>query len=118
VVNFHTKEETEVQIFMLYILVPLIFLNFIRNLKLLAPFSTLANIITVAGFVITLYYLLRNGLKDAGDRHMVGTWEGIPLFFGTVLFALEAIGVVSTNLVLYPVTRFSPAKNECMSEIT
>jgi solute carrier family 36 (proton-coupled amino acid transporter) len=98
VVNFHTKEETEVQIFMLYILVPLILLNYIRNLKLLAPFSTLANVITITGFVITLYYVLRDGLKDAGDRTMVGTWEGIPLFFGTVLFALEAIGVVRTKL--------------------
>lgn len=97
VVNFHTNEETEVQIFMLYILVPLILLNYIRNLKLLAPFSTLANVITTAGFVCILYYVLRDGLKDAGDRTMIGTWEGIPLFFGTVLFALEAIGVVSAK---------------------
>lgn len=96
-VNFHTNQETEVQIFMLYILVPLILLNYIRNLKLLAPFSTLANVITTAGFVCILYYVLRDGLKDAGDRTMIGTWEGIPLFFGTVLFALEAIGVVSTK---------------------
>ncbi|XP_059480790.1 proton-coupled amino acid transporter-like protein CG1139 [Neocloeon triangulifer] len=94
VANFHTGQDTEVQIFMLYILLPLILLNYIRNLKYLVPFSTLANAITFAGFVITLYYVLRDGLKDAGDRHMIGTWEGIPLFFGTVLFALEAIGVI------------------------
>ncbi|CAB3374931.1 Hypothetical predicted protein [Cloeon dipterum] len=94
VVNYHTQVNTDVQIFMLYILLPLILLNYVRNLKYLAPFSTLANIITITGFTITLYYILRDGLPEAADRHMFGTLEGIPLFFGTVLFALEAIGVI------------------------
>lgn len=38
-----------VEYHMLILLLPLILLNCIRNLKLLAPFSTLANVITFIG---------------------------------------------------------------------
>lgn len=41
--------DLEVEIHMLILLIPLILLNCIRNLKLLAPFSTLANVITFIG---------------------------------------------------------------------
>lgn len=41
--------KLEVEYHMLILLVPLILLNCIRNLKLLAPFSTLANVITFIG---------------------------------------------------------------------
>lgn len=41
--------EIEVEKYMLMLLIPLILLNCIRNLKLLAPFSTLANGITFIG---------------------------------------------------------------------
>jgi proton-coupled amino acid transporter len=84
---------------MAFILLPLIAINFIRNLKLLAPFSTAANAITIASFAITLYYVFRDGLPPVGERDAFGTLEGYPLFFGTVLFALEAIGVVSYVLI-------------------
>lgn len=41
--------ELDVKIHMLILLVPLILLNCIRNLKVLAPFSSLANVITFVG---------------------------------------------------------------------
>lgn len=68
----------------------------VRNLKFLAPFSTLANFITVISFAIICYYIFRQPLELEGKR-AVGPLAEFPLFFGTVLFSLEAIGVVSIS---------------------
>ncbi|KAJ8974874.1 hypothetical protein NQ317_002647 [Molorchus minor] len=67
--------DVDERLVMLAFLLPLIFINYIKNLKLLAPLSTIANIITIA-------------------REPIGNFRDFPLFFGTVLFALEAIGVI------------------------
>ncbi|GLH07335.1 Proton-coupled amino acid transporter-like protein CG1139 [Gryllus bimaculatus] len=95
VVDMYWK-EVNVRFYMLMILVPLILLNYVRNLKLLAPFSTLANIITFVGLGITLYYLFNN-IPNPADRDMVGSIRTFPLFIGTTLFALEAVGVNSKS---------------------
>ncbi|VVC32157.1 Amino acid transporter, transmembrane domain [Cinara cedri] len=83
----------DVRMYMVYILVPLILISWIRNLKLLAPFSSIANCLTIASFSIIFYYIFREAPSFAG-REPVGTIKSIPLFFGTVLFAMEAIGMV------------------------
>ncbi|CAH0546046.1 unnamed protein product [Brassicogethes aeneus] len=85
--------EMDHRLYMLIFLLPLILINFIRNLKLLAPLMTIANIITIGGFGIILYYLVLENITLEG-RDMVGKLEDMPLYFGTVLFALEAIGVI------------------------
>lgn len=86
----------DVRLYMLVFLVPLILINWVRNLKYLAPFSTIANGITAISFGIILYFLIHDG-PTFEDRDVVGEISHIPLFFGTVLFALEAIGVVCIN---------------------
>ncbi|XP_049786169.1 proton-coupled amino acid transporter-like protein CG1139 [Schistocerca cancellata] len=83
----------DLRIYMLILLVPLIIINMVRNLKLLAPFTTLANILTLIGFCSTFYYLL-NSSPSLLDRQPFGPLKDLPLFFGTVLFSLEAIGVL------------------------
>lgn len=85
---------------MLAILLPLILVNWIRNLKFLAPCSTVANFITFIGFGIILYYIFREPLSFE-NRDVIGNVENFPLYFGTVLFALEAIGVVSIRLFIF-----------------
>uniref|UniRef100_A0A8D8QK37 Proton-coupled amino acid transporter 4 n=1 Tax=Cacopsylla melanoneura TaxID=428564 RepID=A0A8D8QK37_9HEMI len=82
-----------VQTYMGYIFIPLVLICWVRNLKLLAPFSTLANIVTILSFVITFYYVFSD-VPSIEERHAVGEIKGLPLFFGTVLFAMEAIGVI------------------------
>ncbi|XP_055598119.1 proton-coupled amino acid transporter-like protein CG1139 [Uranotaenia lowii] len=89
----YTETETDVRLFMLIILLPLILINWVRNLKFLAPFSTLANAITLVSFAIILYYIFRDPISFEG-REAFGNIAEYPLFFGTVLFALEAIGVI------------------------
>ncbi|XP_047115945.1 proton-coupled amino acid transporter-like protein CG1139 [Schistocerca piceifrons] len=83
----------DLRIYMLILLLPLILINMVRNLKLLAPFTTLASLLTVAGFGITFYYLVI-GSPTLDDKQPFGTFEEFPLFIGTVLFSLEAIGVI------------------------
>lgn len=87
-------DDIAIEIYMLIFLLPLILINWIRNLKLLAPFSTFANGVTVVSFVIILYYIFHTGVTFE-NREAVADISTFPLYFGTVLFALEAIGVVS-----------------------
>lgn len=75
------------------LLIPLILLNLIRNLKFLAPFSMLANGLTVAAMCITFYYIFID-LPSMEKRSSIAEWHRLPLFFGTAIFALEGIGVV------------------------
>ncbi|XP_024881850.1 proton-coupled amino acid transporter-like protein CG1139 [Temnothorax curvispinosus] len=88
-----TFVKMELETYMAILLLPLIIVNYIRNLKFLAPFSTLANIIMFTGIAIMLYYIFREPLSF-DNRVAFGNVTNFPLFFGTVLFALEAIGVI------------------------
>lgn len=72
---------------------PLVLINWIRNLKLLAPVSTFANVITLISFGLIIYLMFLNEFT-LNERKIVGSFTDFPLFFGTVLFALEAIGVI------------------------
>lgn len=83
----------DARIWMLILLLPLIAINMIRNLKLLAPFSQVANIITFVGLGIVMYYVFTD-IPSPAVRDYVGKPRDFALFFGTTLFALEAVGVV------------------------
>lgn len=63
-------------------------------MKYLAPFSTLANFVTVISFAIIFYFIFREPIV-LEDRRVVGPLPEIPFFIGTVLFSLESVGVVS-----------------------
>lgn len=91
----YLNDGTDVRMYMVYILVPLILICWIRNLKLLSPFSSIATCLTIVSFTLIFYYIFREAPTFEG-REPVGTVKSIPLFFGTVLFAMEAIGMVST----------------------
>lgn len=84
----------DVRVHMLILLTPLILICYIRNLKLLAPFSQLANIITFIGIAIILYYIF-DDLPPISSAKLVGGAQSFVLYIGTTLFALEAVGVVS-----------------------
>lgn len=93
VADFYMDEPADVRMYMLIILLPLILINWVRNLKYLAPFSTFANAVTMVSFGIICYYLFREPISTEG-KDGFGEIYNFPLFFGTVLFALEAIGVI------------------------
>lgn len=78
---------------MVYLLVPFILICWVRHLKLLVPFSTLANVIGLLSFSLIFVYIFED-LPSLSERESIGSIYTIPLFFGTVLFAMEAVGAV------------------------
>ncbi|KAK9891999.1 hypothetical protein WA026_017480 [Henosepilachna vigintioctopunctata] len=93
VADEYTENDLSLTQYILMTFIPFVLINCIRNLKLLAPFSTLANVITFASFGVVCYYVFQD-LPDISERPAFGTLYTFPLFFGTTLFALEAVGVV------------------------
>ncbi|XP_049810735.1 proton-coupled amino acid transporter-like protein CG1139 isoform X1 [Schistocerca nitens] len=65
----------------------------IRQLKFLAPFSAVANLLICVSFAITLYYIFTD-LPPLSSRDSFSSIGQLPLFFSTVIFAVEGIGVV------------------------
>ncbi|XP_053624617.1 proton-coupled amino acid transporter-like protein CG1139 [Plodia interpunctella] len=86
-------QELRTEWFLLFILVPLMGFNLIPSLKMLAPFSMVANVLTVLGLGIIVYYV-SSDKKSQEPLDLWGSAATFPLFFGTVLFALTAVGVV------------------------
>ncbi|XP_012272958.1 proton-coupled amino acid transporter-like protein CG1139 [Orussus abietinus] len=82
-----------VEVHMLILLVPLILINYIRNLKVLAPFSTLANVITFIGLAMIMVYVF-DDMPSISERQLFGSARNFALYVGTTLFALEAVGVI------------------------
>lgn len=93
VVHKSTGQDVAVVYYLLALLIPFILINSIRNLKLLAPFSWFANVLTFVCFGIVAYYVFQD-IPDIKRVSYWGTAFTYPLFFGTTLFALEAVGVV------------------------
>lgn len=92
-VDFYFELDMDVRLVMLGLLLPLLLLNLIRKLKYLAPFSMIANFLMAAGIGVTMYYILHD-LPPTSARPAVVEVKHWPMFFGTVIFALEGIGVV------------------------
>jgi len=95
IVDVHTpvEDHIHVRLYMCMVLLPLILINWVRNLKYLAPFTTIGNLVTLVSFGIILYYIFRDPITVDG-KDAAAPIEKFPLYLGTVLFALEAIGVV------------------------
>lgn len=93
VINYDFDLNWDVRIYIAMTLVPCLFIGQIRNLKWLVPFSAMANLFIVVTFGITLYYMFNEPLV-VSDKPYVAKVSQIPLFFATVIFAMEGIGVV------------------------
>lgn len=85
----------DLRMIILMLFIPLLLTCYIRNLKLLAPFSQVANVLMFLSLGTLMYFLLPN-LPPISSRPLYGTPSGYVFFFSTTLFALSATGVVST----------------------
>lgn len=93
VVDHHSGSDIDLRMYMLALLPLLILINFIRNLKYMAPFSMIANILIACGMGITFYYIFTDMPSFDSKPNFVDITK-LPMFFGTAIFALEGIGVV------------------------
>ena len=89
--------------FIAAIFIPLVLLSFVRNLDHLSPLSGIANMSMIFGLGAIMYYSYShlNLPKEEGFGGPVNELPLIapvlqwPLFFGTVVYSFEAIGIVS-----------------------
>lgn len=73
----------------------LLLLGQIRHLKIMVPFSIIANISLAVSFAITMYYVF-NDIRPLDELNFIASWRQMPKFFATVIFAIEGIGTVSS----------------------
>lgn len=94
VIDVNFDIDLDLRIYMIALLPLLISMNLIRNLKYLAPFSMVANVLIGTGMGITFYYIFQD-LPSVDSQPRFSSLHQLPIFFGTAIFALEGIGVVS-----------------------
>ncbi|XP_046660436.1 proton-coupled amino acid transporter-like protein CG1139 [Homalodisca vitripennis] len=87
-------ENLDDRVYLLVLFIPVVLINYIRNLKLLTPVSFTANILEVIALIFCFYYIFAVGPFKYEETNMVSSVKTWPLFVGTVLFALEAVGVL------------------------
>jgi len=91
--NHHYSASETSQIYMSFVLVPMLLLVSIRNLRYLSPVSMLANLLQFIGLGLIFYYLFQD-VPYTWERNNFATWGQLPLYFGTAIYAFEGIGVV------------------------
>ncbi|KAG1676406.1 Proton-coupled amino acid transporter 4 [Nymphon striatum] len=94
VVEHYTDVTLSLQAYMAIMLPIAILLCCIKNLKALAPASTFANIIQLSGICI-IFYNVSIDIPDINSRSSFPSPSLWPVYFGTVLFAFEGIGLVT-----------------------
>lgn len=80
VVNQAFELDWEIRIYILITMIPVLFMGQIRSLKVLVPFSALANLCIVVTFAITLYYIFKDPLQF-DDKPNFASLATLPLFF-------------------------------------
>lgn len=93
VIEDYVDFEYDIRWYIFILLVPLILINLIRSLKHLAPFSVIANCLMAGGMIVTMYYIFKDNTWHT-ELPAMADYDKLPSFFGTVIFALEGIGVV------------------------
>lgn len=93
IVEWYWTGRLGLRVYMVLVTIPIIMLSWVRDLKYLAPFSTLAMSVTLGSFTVILYYVFRQ-IPGIEDRVAFGNITDFPLFFGTAMFSLEAMGVM------------------------
>lgn len=92
--------EYALRIHISFLLGPQLLLNLIKNLKLLTPLSTISNFCMIIGLILVFFYMIEDDITLENEKLRIYKWAEFPIFIGITLFALEAVGVVSTAWLL------------------
>lgn len=84
----------DVKVWVAIFLVPVILFSFIRTLKVMTIVSGVSNVLYAAGLLCLLIYAGQTVQDPTTLPKFVG-FSSLPISFGTIVFAFEAIGVVS-----------------------
>jgi proton-coupled amino acid transporter len=96
IVKYYYPHTTlSVQILMCIILLPMIIFCLIKNLKVLAPFSTIANSLMILSIAFIFYELFFNGsFKEVKQLDMIAPFSKWPIYFSSTIYAFEGISLV------------------------
>lgn len=83
----------DLSIHMIIVVIPVLLSCMVRNLKYLTPFSTIANIMMAVGVAVVIYKATLD-LPPVNTRTYLASWQQLPLYFGTAVYAFEGIGLV------------------------
>lgn len=87
----------DLSLHMVLVLIPILLSCMVRKLKYLIPFSSIANIMMAIGVGVVVYQASHD-LPSVDSRPYIGSWQQLPLYFGTAIYAFEGIGLVSRFL--------------------
>ena len=93
------------QVWIAILILPLILFTWIRNLDTLAIFSAIANLCIVFSLIVIFYEGMYRFTTDYPPEKAavrteslpLFTFQSLPLFFGTAVFAYVGIGTVSVE---------------------
>lgn len=91
--DFYLGTDQDLRTFMLYMIIPMVTLCWIRNLKFLAPLSAASIIIAIISFSVIFWYVFREPLTFEG-KHAFGSISKVPLYCTTILFAISSTGAI------------------------
>lgn len=92
---YHPSNGLSVEILMCIVLFPLILFCLIKDLKILAPFSTFANFLMIGSMFVILYGLFFNGsLKPIAKLDLIAPYYDWPIYFSSAIYAFEGISLV------------------------
>uniref|UniRef100_A0A146MHN7 Proton-coupled amino acid transporter 1 n=1 Tax=Lygus hesperus TaxID=30085 RepID=A0A146MHN7_LYGHE len=87
------KDRIATTWYMISTIIPLVLINWVRNLKYLAPFSIVGSTATFISFGIIFYYIFQD-VPGLSKVEPICDVKGFITFFSTVLFSMEAVAVV------------------------
>ncbi|GAB6033217.1 hypothetical protein CHUAL_012821 [Chamberlinius hualienensis] len=93
VVELNNGPVLDYRIYISFLFIPTVLLNLIRNLKLLVPATVVANVCEIISLGIIFYYVCQD-IPHTSSVPMMAPFSTLPLWFGTVIFAFEGIGLV------------------------
>lgn len=84
-----------VELLMCIIVAPLILFCMVKDLKILAPFSTFANFLMIFSMGFILFEIFFSGpLKPLDQLEMVASYKTWPIYFSSAIYAFEGISLV------------------------
>lgn len=97
IINGRFGWNYDIRLYILLVAFLVVPLGIGRTLKFLVPVSAFGIIFIIFGLTVTCYYALSE-IPPISTRNAVAPIEEIPVFFATIVFAMEGIGTVSTRL--------------------
>lgn len=91
---YHPVNSFSIEILMCILLVPLILFCLIKDLKILAPFSTLANAFMIVGVIVILFELVSGEQKPFSELKMISPFQNISVFYSSAIYAFEGISLI------------------------